>query len=139
MSEWFVWKKGDAPVQLTSNFNTTELACKCKREDCKTQRISMTLLKHVQTLRDLCGALKITSAYRCEAHNKAIGGSPRSQHVLGRAIDLKPAGDFLAPKPKDALAKLKKQAVDLDIFNGLGLSYEKFLHLDCREGKKAKW
>lgn len=30
----------------------------------------------------------ITSFYRCEALNKAIGGSKTSQHVLGEAIDI---------------------------------------------------
>jgi uncharacterized protein YcbK (DUF882 family) len=139
MSEWFVWQKTDKPVQLTRNFSTAELACKCKRADCKTQRINIALLKHVQTLRDLCGALRVTSAYRCEAHNKAVGGSTRSQHKLGRAIDLQPVGDFLAPKPKDALAKLKKQAVDMGVFNGLGLNYATFLHVDDREGPKVRF
>jgi len=34
------------------------------------------------------GPIKINSFYRCEELNKAIGGSSRSQHCEGRAIDL---------------------------------------------------
>ncbi len=34
------------------------------------------------------GPIKITSFYRSEKLNKAIGGSSRSQHCQGRAIDL---------------------------------------------------
>lgn len=34
------------------------------------------------------GPIKITSMYRCEELNRAIGGSSRSQHCEGRAIDL---------------------------------------------------
>ena len=34
------------------------------------------------------GPIKINSFYRCEALNKAIGGSVRSQHCEGRAIDI---------------------------------------------------
>lgn len=34
------------------------------------------------------GPIKITSFYRCEELNRAIGGSSRSQHCQGRAIDL---------------------------------------------------
>lgn len=34
------------------------------------------------------GPIKINSMYRCEELNRAIGGSSRSQHCQGRAIDL---------------------------------------------------
>ena len=34
------------------------------------------------------GPIKINSFYRCEELNKAIGGSSKSQHCEGRAIDL---------------------------------------------------
>jgi hypothetical protein len=34
------------------------------------------------------GPIKITSFYRCENLNKAIGGSSMSQHCEGRAMDL---------------------------------------------------
>jgi zinc D-Ala-D-Ala carboxypeptidase len=34
------------------------------------------------------GPIKINSFYRCVALNKAIGGSSRSQHCDGRAIDI---------------------------------------------------
>jgi zinc D-Ala-D-Ala carboxypeptidase len=34
------------------------------------------------------GPIRISSFYRCEELNRAIGGSSRSQHCEGRAIDL---------------------------------------------------
>ena len=34
------------------------------------------------------GPIKINSFFRCEELNKAIGGSSKSQHVLGLAIDI---------------------------------------------------
>ncbi len=34
------------------------------------------------------GPIKITSMFRCEKLNRAIGGSSRSQHCEGRALDL---------------------------------------------------
>ena len=34
----------------------------------------------------------ITSALRSSAQNKAAGGVPNSQHLIGEAIDLKPYG-----------------------------------------------
>lgn len=36
-----------------------------------------------------CSAIVVTSAYRCEALNKAVGGSKTSQHRLGEAADIK--------------------------------------------------
>ena len=46
--------------------------------------------KHVfEPLRKAVGApIKINSFYRCEELNKAIGGSTKSQHCQGRAIDI---------------------------------------------------
>ena len=37
---------------------------------------------------EACGPIKINSFYRCPELNKAIGGSAKSQHCEGRAIDL---------------------------------------------------
>lgn len=43
----------------------------------------------IQPLRTLLGVpMKISSGYRCEALNTAIGGSNRSQHVHGQAADI---------------------------------------------------
>ena len=46
--------------------------------------------KHIfEPLREWVGGpIKINSFYRCEELNRAIGGSSRSQHCEGRAIDL---------------------------------------------------
>jgi len=37
---------------------------------------------------EACGPIKINSFYRCPELNQAIGGSAKSQHCEGRAIDL---------------------------------------------------
>ena len=36
--------------------------------------------------------ITITSALRTESQNKAAGGAPNSQHLIGEAIDFKPYG-----------------------------------------------
>ena len=44
----------------------------------------------LQPLRDAIGKqIKITSGYRCPALNAAVGGSPRSFHCYGQAVDLR--------------------------------------------------
>lgn len=47
------------------------------------------IAKHVfQPMRDKLGAITVSSGYRSEALNKAIGGSKTSQHSKGEALDL---------------------------------------------------
>lgn len=46
----------------------------------------------LQPARDNLGEIKVTSAYRSPAVNKAVGGSKTSQHVQAQAADLKYAG-----------------------------------------------
>ena len=43
----------------------------------------------LQSLRDSLGKpLIVNSGYRSPAHNKAVGGAPRSKHMLGTAFDI---------------------------------------------------
>ena len=42
----------------------------------------------IQPLRDDVGPIRVTSGYRSPQLNKAIGGSTRSQHSKGQALDL---------------------------------------------------
>jgi len=53
------------------------------------QNMEMVANKVFEPLREAVGApIKINSFYRCEELNKAIGGSSKSQHCQGRAIDI---------------------------------------------------
>jgi|TARA_R100000081_G_C4797149_1_gene161642 hypothetical protein len=42
----------------------------------------------IQPMRDAIGPIRISSGYRSPKLNKAIGGSSRSQHCKGEALDL---------------------------------------------------
>lgn len=125
------WNKGeDGPI--TKNFSQRELSCRCKRKDCVEQKISLDLVNKLQKIRDeLKVPLQINSAYRCVAHNKAVGGSPTSQHVLGNAADIK----ILIGTQIWFKTQFLKMAEKL--FNGIGI-YPTFIHVDVREGK-ARW
>lgn len=47
----------------------------------------------LQPLRDECGLpVTISSGYRCDRLNAAVGGVPSSQHRLGQASDIKVKG-----------------------------------------------
>ena len=57
------------------------------------------------------GPIKITSFYRSEKLNKAIGGSSRSQHCQGRAIDL---DDTLGHKTNAEMFNYIKENLSFD-------------------------
>lgn len=72
--------------------------------------------------------LSITSGYRCEKHNKAVGGAPRSKHLSGIAVDI-----IVLPSDRFEFLSL---ATDYG-FKGIGLA-QTFIHLDDRT-KPALW
>lgn len=117
----------ESDLQLTRNFNASELRCRCANKSCDLTLIDLEHLAKLQKLRDEVGLLKITSAYRCEAHNKAVGGSKNSQHRLGCATDIVSPTLF----PGEVSEKCEH-------FQGLGV-YSNFVHIDSRVGKKARW
>jgi len=118
------FKKGE-DVRLSKSFHLREWECSCS--DCKETLVSLDHVKKLQKLRDDLGSpITITSAYRCEKHNKAIGGSTHSQHKLGTATDIQVKG-------------MEPTAVQdaCEHFDGLG-RYDTFTHIDSR-GSKARW
>lgn len=84
----------------------------------------------LQPLRDVLGKpLFINSGYRCLKVNKAVGGVPTSQHVLGMAADIGCSDPY-------ALAKLIKK-MDLD-FDQIGL-YPTFVHISySKDGRNRR-
>jgi len=81
-----IYQKG-ANKQLTRNFNSSEFDCKCDR--CNITLIDKYLVLGLQSARDeIRQALWLTNSYRCEAHNKEIGGSVTSFHMAGKAADI---------------------------------------------------
>lgn len=57
------------------------------------------------------GPIRINSFYRCEELNRAIGGSSRSQHCEGRAIDL---DDTLGYKTNAEMYQYIKENLSFD-------------------------
>lgn len=126
------YTKGKA-VKLSDNFKSTEFDCHgsgC----CSTTLIDSQLVNYLQKIRNHFGkSVTINSAYRCETHNKKIGGGSNSYHKKGQAADIKVSG--VTP------AEVAKYAESIGIL-GIGL-YETntdgyFVHIDTRT-KKAFW
>jgi len=93
------------------------------------------LAKNLQIVRDILDEpINISSAYRCEAHNKDIGGVSNSQHILGKASDLV-VKNLSTDKVYTALDRL----MDGKFISQGGLGkYNTFTHYDIR-GHEARW
>jgi len=111
-------KKTDFWEQII-HFKKSEFDCKC---GCGFNNIDEDLVLDLDLLRSsLERPLFITSASRCNKHNKDIRGSPTSSHLLGLAIDIRV---FSSSDRFSLLSKL------LDFqFKRIGI-YKNFIHVD---------
>ena len=67
------------------HFKMSEFDCKC----CGKADMDMDFLRKLDIARETAGIpFIITSGYRCEKHNRAVGGSPTSTHPEGIAADI---------------------------------------------------
>ena len=114
---------------FSNNFTRKEFAC--KSGNCTPIAVDHELVLVLQDLRDHFGkAIKITSGYRCPAHNATVGGAPNSKHTLGTAADIKVVGVY----PQEVYNYLNTKYPDK---YGLGL-YSSWVHVDIRE-ERARW
>lgn len=115
-------------MRLSENFYRREFACKC---GCGLDSIEMETVEVLQAVRDHFGVpVSITSGLRCKAHNARVGGAPRSQHLTGRAADIKVHGVM----PRAVYEWLVSEYPGR---YGVGL-YSTFVHVDTRPGA-ARW
>ena len=75
--------------------------------------------------------LTCTSGYRSPEYNSKVGGSKKSQHMLGNAVDIVQTGLTTAQRQQFIQA-----AIDAG-FTAIGI-YNTFTHLDIR-GAKVAW
>ena len=97
--------------------------------------IERELAPALQRIRDEVGPLRITSGYRSPAHNAAVGGAQKSQHLTGRAADLQIVGEH----DTDALATVIEDLISAGEIPEGGLGrYQSWVHYDTR-GTRARW
>lgn len=98
-------------------------------------RCQQRLLDALEALRASAGVpIAVDCAYRCDGHNREVGGVPGSEHTLGIAADIKIEG--MTP------AQMYEAALKVPAFadGGIGVSESKsgYIHVDVRPNQ-ARW
>lgn len=121
-------KAKDGNKKLSTNFRVKEFACSDGSDPIFVDSDLVTILQKIRT--HFGKSVTITSAYRTPGKNKAVGGTTYSQHLYGKAADIKVSG--VSPKKVAAYAEtlLKNKG-------GIG-TYSTFTHIDVRT-TKARW
>lgn len=115
--------------KLSEHFTLSECSCRC---GCGLCDIDLVLLSALENLRSrVARPIHTTSVQRCHSHNKAVGGTPHSQHLIGRAADI-----VVRDMTPDELAEQARQVPEFQN-GGIGI-YKSFLHVDVR-GHTARW
>ena len=122
-------------MKLTNNFNLSEFNKHNFALSDTILKNIQELAKNLQVLRDeVKKPITVTSGYRNAAYNAKIGGAKASQHLTGKAADIKVSG----MTPKEVAAVIEKLiAAGKMKEGGLGI-YKTWIHYDWRL-TKSRW
>lgn len=121
--------RGTAMSYVSKYFQPEEFICHC---GCGRGGVVDELLMELDDIREYFGApVYIDCGRRCVEHNRAVGGAPDSQHLIGYAADIRIQGH--APGVVQAYLHNAYEGR-----YGIG-SYPTFTHFDVRERGPARW
>lgn len=112
---------------MNLKLNLKDFACPC----CGRDEMNAKFLDSLSTIQfALKKPLVINSGFRCEKHNREVGGSEQSRHMSGIAADI------ACEHPVDRYLLVK--VAGLNGMRGIGIG-ERLVHLDQREDPPILW
>jgi len=88
------------------HFDQDEFACRCGHCDRGFHDMDPKLLTRLDKAREIAGVpFIITSAIRCPAHNRSVGGAKSSSHLQGKAVDISAPDTGQRARIADALIR----------------------------------
>jgi uncharacterized protein YcbK (DUF882 family) len=116
--------------KLSANFFRSEFACKC---GCGFDTVDAELIIVLQDIRDHFNQpVDINCGCRCRVHNnRTPGAGKNSQHLYGRAADIRVSNVQPATVQEYLRGKYPGKY-------GIGHYYD-FTHIDTRTGSAARW
>lgn len=128
-----------ATQRLSSHFLRKEFVCHGMSGGgghaetlCGYDFVDVLLIDVLENVRDhFDKPIIITSGCRCPTHNKSVGGSLKSQHILGKAADFRVIG-VSVKEVADYLETKYPSEYGIGRYNGR-------IHVDVRNGDKARW
>ncbi len=119
-------------------FKLDEFKCKCGCEMPAGMPSDSLIDLLVEIREHFNKRVKIKSGYRCPTHNKAVGGAPKSRHMVGDAVDFIVREVPTKEVYKHVIKTYHDRACGIAIYVNEADPYAGFVHLDTR-GYKARW
>lgn len=94
------------------------------------ENLRLLAVKVLEPLRRRVGRVIVTSGYRCQALNRAVGGVATSQHLCGQAADIHVTGNEMCRK----YARIIRQLTPFDqlILEPAGSLQKRWIHVSYR-------
>ena len=128
MAEAMFMYHRDDTSRLSKNFSINEFRCGCDNANGRCNFILSPLKFNLQFLRDIIQRpMHITSGFRCQSHNEAVGGTKNSYHTKGMAAD------FTCDNLEEVYNLLTSDPYLKSKFKGVGYYLNRnFIHVDVR-------
>ena len=109
---------------LSKHFSRKEFACRC---GCGFDKVDPILVTALQQFRNaIKTSIRVQSGCRCAAHNAAVRGTKKSNHLTGKAADISTSHNP---------TELGRLAAEFGWFNGIKV-YAWGIHVDIRTGPR---
>ena len=121
-------------VSLSPHFNSKEFKCKCGKSH--EFKIDSDLIDKLEKLYSQlnCSKIVVSSGFRCETHDRAVGGNGNGQHTKGTAADICCYGQDGNPISSKIVC-CKAQDIGFTGIANINTSYT-YTHVDVRSGYK---